>query len=585
MMIVGLSGVCFGQTGSSSPDPLIGLWGGQPVLGPQVLGELAIDGTGPKWNITISGFDVEVERSGDEIQFALPSGLGHFRGHVSEQTKQIRGYWIQPPGAFLDSEYASPIELSAVEPHRWVARADPLPDSGLLYFFFQHAFDGSVNAIIRNRESSWLSRGTYRVEHEGSKIVLTNGQRRLEGRYDAKTDRLNFELVGNGLNFTLMLSRRNRSDAFGFYPRVPTQGQNYIYRQPVREDDGWSTGSLQEVGIDPKLIDALMQSVLDTDPVDPHSVLTHSVLIARHGRLVLEEYLYGYDRERAHNMYSAGKTIAPLLVGVARDHGAKIDPSTPAYSLFGSAGKFANWDERKKKLTVEDLMDMTSGLACDENDPSSPGNEDRMQSQTQEPDWYKYTLDLPMVHDPGGNTAIYCSASLNLVGGLAGKAAGRWNADLFYDYVAKPLQFGRYYLNLTPNGDLYTGGGAYLRPRDELKLGQLYLSSGVWNGRRVLDREWVERSTATHSTFLKGVTPTDKNHEYGYGWHIHHLIVGGHDYREYAAEGNGGQLIMVLPELDMVVAVNGGNYGRSADWYPWGQEALSKYLIPAATGK
>jgi CubicO group peptidase (beta-lactamase class C family) len=178
-------------------------------------------------------------------------------------------------------------------------------------------------------------------------------------------------------------------------------------------------------------------------------------------------------------MRSAGKTLAPMLVGVARDHGAKVEADTPVYSLFPEYKPFANWDERKSRLTLQDLMTMTPGLACEDSDSSSPGGENQMQSQTQERDWYKYTLDLPMKRDPGGSTAIYCSAALNLVGGLAERTAKRWNADLFYEYLAQALQFGEYHLNLMPTGDVYTGGGAYLRPRDELKLGQLYLDGRV----------------------------------------------------------------------------------------------------------
>src|SRR5262249_7452201 len=151
-----------------------------------------------------------------------------------------------------------------------------------------------------------------------------------------------------------------------------------------------------------------------------------SILISRRGKLVLEEYFRGFGRERPHDMRSAGKTIAPMLVGLARDHGAKVGPGTPVYSLFPDYKPFANWDERKTRLTVEHLMTMTSGLATDDNADSSPGSEDQMQSQSEQPDWYKYPLDLPMAREPGGTTAIYSSASLNLTGGVAQRASGIW---------------------------------------------------------------------------------------------------------------------------------------------------------------
>ena len=79
---------------------------------------------------------------------------------------------------------------------------------------------------------------------------------------------------------------------------------------------------------------------------------------------------------------------------------------------------------------------------------------------------------------------------------------------------------------------------------------------------------------------FRSVVDTDLDHQYGYAWHIHNFTVNGRVYREYAAEGNGGQLIMVIPDLDMVAAINAGNYGVS--WYRWGLEVVPQYLIPAA---
>ncbi len=179
-------------------------------------------------------------------------------------------------------------------------------------------------------------------------------------------------------------------------------------------------------------------------------------------------------------------------------------------------------------------MSMSSGYACDDNDDASPGNEDHMQDQEEQPDWYKYTLDLPMAQNPGAEHAVYCTAGINLVGAVIRNATGEWLPELFDRYIAQPLQFQSYHINLMPTGEAYMGGGLYLRPRDRLKLGQLYLSDGVWNGHRVISKEWVEQSITRHSSFdpAFGV-----DHEYGYGWHIHHVKVGDKVYREYAAEG------------------------------------------------
>jgi CubicO group peptidase (beta-lactamase class C family) len=294
----------------------------------------------------------------------------------------------------------------------------------------------------------------------------------------------------------------------------------------------------------------------------------------------VEEFFFGFDAGRPHDMRSAGKTLAPVLVGLARERGAHVSPATPVYALFPEDTPFANWDDRKSRMKVQDLMSMTAGYDCDEDHTdNAPGNEWIMQGQTAQRDWYKYTLDLPMAHDPGGARAFYCSAELNLVGGAAAKASGVWLPDLFYEALARPLQFRTYHLNLTPTGDAYMGGGAYIRPRDQLKLGQLYLSGGAWNGRRILDPEWVKQSLSVHSSFEDrfGV-----DHQYGWGWHIHHLKVGDRVYTEYEAGGNGGQLVLILPELDMVVGFTGGAYGDFQSWGRWSVQLVPQCIIPAA---
>ena len=146
----------------------------------------------------------------------------------------------------------------------------------------------------------------------------------------------------------------------------------------------------------------------------------------------------------------------------------------------------------------------------------------------------------------------------------AAAAAQSPSLDLFARYIATPLEFGRYHVNLTPTGEMYGGGGIYLRSRDALKLGQLYLDGGKWNGVQVVSKEWVERSTTPVATFARPMSPNDRDHRYGYGWHIHDTIVDGRTHRWYEANGNGGQWVMVFPTLDLVVGITGGKYMAGA---------------------
>ena len=268
--------------------------------------------------------------------------------------------------------------------------------------------------------------------------------------------------------------------------------------------------------------------------------------------------------------------------------GAKVGPETPVYEHLAGMGPFANPDPRKARLTVAHLMTHTSGLACDDNDEKSPGNEETMSSQTAQPDWWKYTLDLPQAHEPGVRYA-YCSANSNLVGAVLKTATKTPLPELFDRWVARPLDFGRYHWNLMPTGDGYLGGGAFLRSRDLLKVGQAYLDGGVWRGRRIVDAAWVERSTKPYvkiTPATTGLAEETFGEFYGGGedswaWHPSQLKSGDRTYREYEASGNGGQLLMVIPELELVVVFTAGNYRQGGIWGRFRDQIVTQEVIPA----
>jgi CubicO group peptidase (beta-lactamase class C family) len=560
-------------------DALVGIWRSEQVLSSPVRGELLLEARGAEWRANIGAFTAAVQRRGNEITFTLPGNQGDFRGYIKGDGASIDGHWIQPPGIINTNRYASPVHFSRDGKSRWKGQVIPLEERMSLYVSVQRAADGALTAFIRNPEFNDFRRRTFQVKFVAGNVELSSKGQTLKGQYDAKMDRLSLAAIEGAPS--VLFTRRNHDDAIGLYPRTQPSAE-YVYRQPPARNDGWATAQLSDVGMNATQLGQLVQKIVSADPAD-NPINIQSLLIARHGKLVLEEYFYGFDKDRPHDVRSAGKTLAPVLLGIARDHGAAVSPATPVYSMFPEYKSFANWDSRKPKLTVRDVMTMTSGLACDDNDDDSPGNEDNMQSQNKQPDWYKYTLDLPMASEPGGSHAVYCSADLNLVGGVVRHVTEKWLPQFFELNYARPLGIDRYFLNLMPTGEAYMGGGAYLLPRDQLKLGQLYLSGGLWNGRRVVSKEWVDESTKKHSTFPPNIKD-EPEHDYGYGWHERNFIkVGDHVYRDYAAGGNGGQLVIVIPDLDMVVGINGGSYGDFR-WYRWELDLLPQYIVPSAIG-
>jgi len=531
-----------------------------------------------QWRARIGGFDVPVRAADRTVSFTLPGQSGEFRGQLRDAGKQIAGHWIQGAGPYpYNNRYASPVELVEVAPRVWRGTVNPLEQRISFYLQVDRSSAGGLTAFIRNPEANLFRGRTWDVQVNDRAVLLSNKNQRLEGKLDRDNQLLWLGVLDG--QPPLAFSRRDRSTAVGFYPRASPS--EYAYQVPIAENDGWKVGSLSDAGLDARRISELVVKILNATPSLSNPVNIHSLLIARHGKLVLEEYFYGFEKHRAHDMRSASKTYASVLVGMVHDHSPTFGPDSAVYPLFKKYEPFSNWDQRKAKMKVRDLLQMTTGYYCDDADDAAPGAEDNMQNQNKQPDWYKYTLDLPMVSDPGGDQAVYCSIDSNLAMGTVRQVTGEWIPDFFNAHFAKPMQITSYFMNLMPTGEAYGGGGLYLRPRDELKLGQLYLSGGVWNGQRLVSEQWVRESLSLRAHFKQRMD-IDVDHGYGYAWHTRPLQVGGRVVRDYYAGGNGGQLVIVIPDLDMVVAMNGGDYGEGRKFFRWEIELLPQYILAAA---
>jgi CubicO group peptidase (beta-lactamase class C family) len=241
-----------------------------------------------------------------------------------------------------------------------------------------------------------------------------------------------------------------------------------------------------------------------------------------------------------------------------------------------NGGRFpAGPDPRNRTMTLEHLLTMSSGYHCDDTDEKAPGNEEVIDEQSAEPDWLRYTLGVPLITPPGANS-VYCSASPNLALGMVESATGDTPLRAFDRYVAGPMQLGDYAWSLDPAGHPYGGGGVRLLPRDFLKLGQLMLNGGSWNGRRILDPDFAAASTAPHYRL--------RNIFYGYLWWIEDYPYKDRTVRSYSARGAGGNLVTVIPELDLVVATMAGNYvSRVQGSYTGG--LVPRSILPAVREK
>jgi len=537
---------------TNSAKELAGLWEAKQRFGPDVRGTLLITQSKSGWQAEIAGRVAQAKMAGDSISFELADGQGKFRGKFDARRTTIAGHWIQP-----DMNYASPVTLTKSGQDLWRGTVSPLDDTRTFYLMVKARDDGSIGAFLRNPERNF-GYSQFRVdyiEREGDAIKLfaanegnEKGRLLAEGRYDAEAKALSIYFQTRGGTFDF---RKVPEGEFSdFYPRGRPTG-TYRYTPPPTLDDGWQPATLEDVGISRAGMEKFIQMLIDM-PIDSvSSPEIHGVLIARHGKLVLEEYFHGENRDKPHDTRSASKSLTADLFGAAVKAGIPVSTSTSVYGVMNGGAFPSDLDPRKKSLTVENLLTMSSGLDCDDADPKSPGRENYMTNESGATDYYKFTLDLKMIRNPG-EKAVYCSVQPNLVGGVLSRAARQSLPVLFQNLLAEPLQIKRYYMNLAPNGDAYMGGGVRFLPRDFMKLGQLHLNGGVWNGRKILTPEWSRRATSPLYDLRK--------QKYGYFWWVMEYPYKGRTVRAFFAAGNGGQVVMVIPELDLLMAFYGGNY-------------------------
>ena len=572
-------------------DSLIGIWVSELNLRAASPGELVIERGARGWRASLAGVQSRLDLKGDSV-FVTAGRLGRFRGVLNDSARTISGYWLQPIAVTPERRnavgyrqpFATKLVLRSSAGGVWRGIVHQVPERFTLYLSIYRDTAGELVGAFRNHDFNSIGGASlYPVSQEGDSVFFTLRPEgipeiRHAGVLRRSPDRL--QVFWRDVGVVLDLKRRPAHQVPNFFPCPPGQ-RRYAYRQPPVTGDGWATARARDVGMDESVVARAIQAIIDTNPAIRGAPLIHSILVARRGKLVLEEYFYGFNRDTPHDLRSAGKTFSLVMLGGAMLNGTQISPQSKVYDVLAEMGPFANPDPRKSEITLAHLMTHSAGFACDDYNDDSPGNEDKLQAHPG--DWWKYTLDLPMAHPPGTRYA-YCSANINLVGAALTVATRTWLPELFERTVAGPLQFGRWHWNLSPTDEGYLGGGSWLRPRDLLKIGQTYLNGGVWNGRRIVSAAWVAESTAPHmhiSPATTGMSQEDFSNGYsegdnGYAWHL--------GPSDYSASGNGGQVLIVAPEHDLVIVFTGANYRQGWIWGRWGS-AIGGQIISAIAAR
>ncbi|HLM02809.1 MAG TPA: hypothetical protein VK400_17285, partial [Pyrinomonadaceae bacterium] len=379
-----------GQTNSAKE--LVGLWEAKRRFGPDIRGTLFFRQANGAWQAEISGYIAPAKTVGDAVSFELPDEKGAFRGKFEARRTKIVGYWIQQRTVESGLRYASPVTLTKSGGSEWRGNVAPIEDTQTFYLMVKARDDGSVGAFLRNKERNlgWTQWRADHLERDGNivKLLAANkgsekGRVLVEGRYDAGWRRLSVYLANRGGNFDFR--KVSDGESSDFYARGRPEPAPYVYALPPALDDGWQTAAPEDVGVSRAGIEKFIRAVIDT-PIDSvNAQEDHGILIARRGKLVLEEYFHGENREKPHDTRSASKSVASDLLGAAIHAGVSVSPSSFVYQVMNGGEFPPNLEPRKRALTVEHLLTMSSGFDCDDNNPESPGFEDNMWEQTEQP--------------------------------------------------------------------------------------------------------------------------------------------------------------------------------------------------------
>jgi len=265
---------------------------------------------------------------------------------------------------------------------------------------------------------------------------------------------------------------------------------------------------------------------------------------------VLEEYFHFGSRNEIHQIQSVTKSVTSLVFGIAYDEGLIGDLERPVYDFFPNYSDSA-WVKEAYPISLKHALMMSAGLDWREKGVSYTNPLNDAIRMNKSGDMYGYVLsrDIDQSKRPGEKFE-YTSGLSILLGGVLLQETGMPIDKYAEQTLFKQLGIENYYWSSHAD-QVHTGGGLSMRPRDLLKLGQLVLDSGCWNGKQVISESWIRESTKAHLT----VEGSRKGRGYGYQWWRDMFYVDQKGYPAIYASGYGWQLLWVIPDLEMVVLV------------------------------
>lgn len=300
----------------------------------------------------------------------------------------------------------------------------------------------------------------------------------------------------------------------------------------------------------------------------------NAVIISQYGEVIFEDYFRGTQQNDLHQVQSVTKSIGSALVGIAHRQG-KLQLDQNMSHFFSGLYPMAQGSyQDKATITVEQILQQRHGIEWDEESTDYRNPDNSVGQMLDSEDWYQYVLTRPTDAQPG-QKFTYSSGASTLMSRLIRVASGSGPDEFAIEELFEPLGFGPVHWEIysedglgtgqtdwaNPDEDPTLGFSLWLRARDMLKIGELYLNGGVHNDRRILDKAWIDKSWTKYSHSGNSNYFPEEGWGHGYQWWIATLS----DERErewnvFFASGWGSQVIFVVPELGLVMVTAADNY-------------------------
>ena len=346
--------------------------------------------------------------------------------------------------------------------------------------------------------------------------------------------------------------------------KKPTVSESQISIQKILPGSGWP-GSPTD--FDTTLIRELNKKIAQNDFKE-----IKSIVIIKSGKLLLEEYFNGANRETLHDTRSVGKTFTSAMMGIAVQEGF-IKNEDQKLGEFYDLKKFNNYSPFKESVTIKSLLTMSSGFKGSDDDEESPGNEEKMYPTN---NWVKFALDLSMDSSKKiGENWDYFTAGVVLLGdilhqGVPGGLEKYADAKLF-----SPLGIKNYQWQYTPQKVANTAGGIRLRALDLARFGQLYQNNGAWNEKQIISKNWIEKSLTRQ---LK--LPGSENEYYGYLLWNTSFTINNKSYEAFYLSGNGGNKVYIFKDAALVIVITSTAYNKPY-MHRQVNKMMDRYVLPA----